>query len=121
MAVTQQLGKVALDDVELLGVASQHADLLHRIRLDQAPAQQALLRGLVAKFWDRPYERTLTRWKRDTEFRNALDIRIQEMEKSSDPFAAPAIRPNYLADEFDPRVLVDGMNFLTKEVFKFWR
>ena len=25
-------------------------------------AQQALLRGLVAKFWDRPYERTLTRW-----------------------------------------------------------
>ena len=25
-------------------------------------AQQALLRGLVARFWDRPYERTLTRW-----------------------------------------------------------
>ena len=25
-------------------------------------AQQALLRGLVAKFWDRPYERPLSRW-----------------------------------------------------------
>lgn len=25
-------------------------------------AQQALLRGLVAKFWDRPYERALSRW-----------------------------------------------------------
>jgi uncharacterized protein (DUF2126 family)/transglutaminase-like putative cysteine protease len=25
-------------------------------------AQQALLRGLVARFWDKPYERTLTRW-----------------------------------------------------------
>ncbi|MFO1082871.1 MAG: transglutaminase family protein [Reyranellaceae bacterium] len=25
-------------------------------------AQQGLLRGLIAKFWDRPYERTLTRW-----------------------------------------------------------
>jgi uncharacterized protein (DUF2126 family) len=25
-------------------------------------AQQALLRGLVSKFWDRPYERTLSRW-----------------------------------------------------------
>ena len=29
--------------------------------------------------------------------------------KSSDPNAAPAIRPNYLADEIDQRVLVDGM------------
>ncbi|MBV8186108.1 MAG: transglutaminase family protein, partial [Alphaproteobacteria bacterium] len=25
-------------------------------------AQQGLLRGLIAKFWERPYERTLTRW-----------------------------------------------------------
>ena len=25
-------------------------------------AQQALLRGLVAKFWERPYERPLSRW-----------------------------------------------------------
>lgn len=29
--------------------------------------------------------------------------------KSNDPEAAPAIRPNYLADPFDQRVLVDGM------------
>jgi choline dehydrogenase len=29
--------------------------------------------------------------------------------KSNDPTAAPAIRPNYLADEIDQRVLVDGM------------
>jgi choline dehydrogenase len=29
--------------------------------------------------------------------------------KSSDPLAAPAIRPNYLADPIDQRVLVDGM------------
>ena len=29
--------------------------------------------------------------------------------KSSDPAAAPAIRPNYLADPIDQRVLVDGM------------
>ena len=29
--------------------------------------------------------------------------------KSNDPTAAPAIRPNYLADPFDQRVLVDGM------------
>ena len=29
--------------------------------------------------------------------------------KNSDPFAAPAIRPNYLADPYDQRVLVDGM------------
>ncbi len=29
--------------------------------------------------------------------------------KSNDPFAAPAIRANYLADEYDQRVLVDGM------------
>jgi choline dehydrogenase-like flavoprotein len=29
--------------------------------------------------------------------------------KSSDPNAAPAIRPNYLADPMDQRVLVDGM------------
>jgi choline dehydrogenase len=29
--------------------------------------------------------------------------------KSADPRAAPAIRPNYLADPFDQRVLVDGM------------
>ncbi|HEY4044052.1 MAG TPA: choline dehydrogenase [Rhodopila sp.] len=29
--------------------------------------------------------------------------------KSSDPRAAPAIRPNYLADPIDQRVLVDGM------------
>ena len=29
--------------------------------------------------------------------------------KSSDPQAAPAIRPNYLADPIDQRVLVDGM------------
>jgi choline dehydrogenase len=29
--------------------------------------------------------------------------------KSNDPFGAPAIRPNYLADEIDQRVLVDGM------------
>ncbi len=29
--------------------------------------------------------------------------------KTADPFAAPAIRPNYLAEEYDQRVLVDGM------------
>jgi choline dehydrogenase len=29
--------------------------------------------------------------------------------KSSDPNASPSIRPNYLADPFDQRVLVDGM------------
>ena len=29
--------------------------------------------------------------------------------KTSDPNAAPAIRPNYLADPMDQRVLVDGM------------
>ena len=29
--------------------------------------------------------------------------------KSADPLAAPAIRPNYLADPMDRRVLVDGM------------
>ena len=29
--------------------------------------------------------------------------------KSDDPFAAPTIRPNYLADPYDQRVLVDGM------------
>ena len=29
--------------------------------------------------------------------------------KSADPFAAPAIRPNYLAEPYDQRVLVDGM------------
>jgi choline dehydrogenase len=29
--------------------------------------------------------------------------------RSDDPFAAPAIRPNYLADPYDQRVLVDGM------------
>jgi len=29
--------------------------------------------------------------------------------KSGDPMAAPSIRPNYLADEIDQRVLVDGM------------
>ena len=29
--------------------------------------------------------------------------------KSDDPQAAPAIRPNYLADPIDQRVLVDGM------------
>ncbi len=29
--------------------------------------------------------------------------------KSSDPLASPAIRPNYLADPYDQRVLVDGM------------
>lgn len=29
--------------------------------------------------------------------------------KSADPTAAPAIRPNFLADEFDRRVIVDGM------------
>ena len=29
--------------------------------------------------------------------------------KNNDPFAAPAIRPNYLADPYDQRVLVDGM------------
>ena len=29
--------------------------------------------------------------------------------KSGDPFAAPTIRPNYLADPYDQRVLVDGM------------
>jgi choline dehydrogenase len=29
--------------------------------------------------------------------------------KSPDPMAAPAIRPNFLADEFDRRVIVDGM------------
>jgi choline dehydrogenase len=29
--------------------------------------------------------------------------------KSNDPQAAPAIRPNYLADPYDQRVLVDGM------------
>ncbi|MFL5280010.1 MAG: GMC family oxidoreductase [Rhodopila sp.] len=29
--------------------------------------------------------------------------------RSSDPHAAPAIRPNYLADPIDQRVLVDGM------------
>jgi choline dehydrogenase len=29
--------------------------------------------------------------------------------KSNDPMAAPAIRPNYLADPIDQRVLVDGM------------
>ena len=29
--------------------------------------------------------------------------------KSADPMAAPAIRPNYLADPMDQRVLVDGM------------
>jgi choline dehydrogenase len=29
--------------------------------------------------------------------------------KSGDPFASPAIRPNYLADPYDQRVLVEGM------------
>ena len=49
-------------------VASGRRGLLELRAFEMPPhwrmsvAQQALLRGLVARFWDRPYERTLTRW-----------------------------------------------------------
>ncbi len=46
---------------------------------------------------------TLTVYQCRPESKGSIHLR------SPDPLAAPAIRPNYLADPFDQRVLVDGM------------
>ncbi len=46
---------------------------------------------------------TLTVYQCRPESRGSIHLR------SADPLAAPAIRPNYLADPLDQRVLVDGM------------
>jgi choline dehydrogenase len=56
--------------------------------------------------------------KRDLETQPGMTLTVYQCRpeskgsihaKSSDPFASPAIRPNYLADPYDQRVLVDGM------------
>jgi choline dehydrogenase len=56
--------------------------------------------------------------KRDLETQPGMTLTVYQCRpeskgsihaKSSDPHAAPAIRPNYLADPYDQRVLVDGM------------
>jgi choline dehydrogenase len=56
--------------------------------------------------------------KRDLETQPGMTLTVYQCRpeskgsihaKSSDPNAAPAIRPNYLADPYDQRVLVDGM------------
>ena len=46
---------------------------------------------------------TLTVYQCRPEFEGSIHA------KSNDPHATPAIRPNYLADPIDQRVLVDGM------------
>jgi choline dehydrogenase len=56
--------------------------------------------------------------KRDLETQPGMTLTVYQCRpeskgsihaKSSDPHAAPAIRPNFLADPYDQRVLVDGM------------
>jgi choline dehydrogenase len=56
--------------------------------------------------------------KRDLETQPGMTLTVYQCRpeskgsihaRSNDPHAAPAIRPNYLADPYDQRVLVDGM------------
>lgn len=78
-----------------------------RPELEEPDVQYHFAHASYASAKDRVLDKepgmTLTVYQCRPESKGSIHI------KSADPTAAPAIRPNFLADEFDRRVIVDGM------------